>query len=388
MSFSHTEEQQLIQQAKLLQYANNKRIDGDFNDVTIEVGSESIPANRMVLACYSKFFESMFLSPMKERYQNTVEIKDLDGKAVKLVIEYIYIGHIDINKNNVWILLRIADFLQVDNIKKKCFDFMETSLTVDGCLDVMNASIVYNYPSLQQTYQYISDNFKEILKSDKFKQLSKEELTSLHANLDRSSVQETSLYTGIINWIKYDQNRENEFATLFLTLDLQKFPHDLVLDEVAQEQWVNKNIDCLQSVVSYFVHKSTCTNEEKNSKILCIGGEGSKSVSVIYDISGKVINKCYPDLPQFLSYHCTSKIDNFIYCIGGALDGDYTYSMNTVYRLNLNNVDLGWQEVTAMATKRSCFGATEYNGCLVVTGGYNGKSKVSTTELYQPSLNI
>jgi len=47
-------------------------IDGGFNDVTVEERGESIPANRMVLACYSKFFESMFLSPIKERYQNTV----------------------------------------------------------------------------------------------------------------------------------------------------------------------------------------------------------------------------------------------------------------------------------------------------------------------------
>jgi len=120
MPLFHNEEQCLIQQAKLLQYANNKRIDGDFNAVTVEVGSESIPANRMVLACYSKFFESMFLSPMKQRYQNTVAIKDFDEKAFKHVIKYIYTSHIDINTNNVLILLGIADFLQTNDVKKMC----------------------------------------------------------------------------------------------------------------------------------------------------------------------------------------------------------------------------------------------------------------------------
>jgi len=39
---SNAEEQCLIQQAKLLQYANTMRIDGDFNDVTVEAGIESI----------------------------------------------------------------------------------------------------------------------------------------------------------------------------------------------------------------------------------------------------------------------------------------------------------------------------------------------------------
>ena len=88
---------ELIRQAKLLQYANNKRVDGDFNDVTIQAGAESISANRMVLACYSKFFESMFLSQLKEKYQNTVKIKTFDGIAVKHIIEYIYTGSIHIN---------------------------------------------------------------------------------------------------------------------------------------------------------------------------------------------------------------------------------------------------------------------------------------------------
>jgi len=264
MPLSHAEEQRLIQQAKLLQYANNKRIDGDFNDVIIEAGIESIPANRMILACYSTFFKSMFLSPMKERYQNTVEIKDFDGKAVKHVIEYIYTGHIDINTNNVLILLGIADFLQVEDVKKMCFNFMEASLTVDSCLDVMKASILYNYPSVQQTYQYISDNFDEIVQGDKFKQLSKDEMTSLHANLNRRTVQETSLYTGIINWVKHEQSREEEFVSFFLSLDFQKLPSEFVASKISEESLVKVNNNCLNAVVSYFAKKTqTLTKQRK-----------------------------------------------------------------------------------------------------------------------------
>jgi len=389
MSLSLAEEFRLIQQAKLLQYANNKRIDGDFNDVTVEVGGESIPANRMVLACYSKFFESMFLSPMKEKYQNTVVIKDFNGKAVKHVIDYIYSGQIDINTNNVLILLKIADFLHVDDVKKMCFDFMETSLTVDSCLDVIKALILYNYPSIQQTYQFINDNFDEIMRGDKFKQLSKDELMSLNANLDRSIVQERSLYTAIINWIKYDQSRQNEFVSLFLTLDLQNVPSKFVASTIAKEPLVKLNNDCINAVVSYFADRTLNIREATTaSKILCIGGEKTKSVSEIYNISDKSWNN-YPDLPYILSYCRVFKLKDFIYCVGGKEDGFFPVNpTNKVYRLNLKDLNSGWQEVASMAEKRSKFGAAESNGCLVVAGGYNGNSKLSTTELYQPSLNI
>ena len=171
--------------------------------------------------------------PLKERYQNTVEIKDFDGKAIKQVIEYIYSGIIDINTSNVLTLLGTADFLQVDNVKKLCFDFMETSLTVDSCLDVVKASVLFNKVSRKQTYQYNSDNFDEIVLEDNFKQLSKDELMSLLANLSRAIVEETSIFDALLKWTKHDQNRDDDFPTLFLSLRLDNFPFEFVTSKVA-----------------------------------------------------------------------------------------------------------------------------------------------------------
>jgi len=233
----------------------------------------------------------------------------------------------------------------------------------------------------------MSDNFDEIVQGDRFKQLSKDELTSLHANLSRNVVQERSLYTAIINWIKYDQNRKNEFSSLFLILDLKKLSHDFIAGTVVKEPLVKMNNDCLNAVVSYLVRNTCCTNEEKiASKILCIGGKGSKSVAEVYNLSGESINKHYPDLPDALSYHCTLKVDNTIYCIGGAIEGDYEESTN-IYRLNLKDAKLRWQKVASLAEKRSYFGAAVFKGCLVAAGGHNGKSKLKTIEVYDPSLN-
>ena len=183
----------------------------------------------MVLACYSKYFESMFLSPPKTRYQNTIVIKDLAGNALKKVIEYNYTGNTDINTTNVLILLGAADFLQVDDVKKMRFDFMETTLTVDNCLDVVKASILYNNPSLQLTYQFISDNFDDIVQGDSFKHLSKAELVSLLTNLDRNTVQETSLYKASINWMYFDEKHKMTFRHCFQLLTLKSFHMNLSL---------------------------------------------------------------------------------------------------------------------------------------------------------------
>ena len=113
-------------------------------------------------------------------------MKQFDGKGVKQVIEFICTGNIDIDSNNVFTLLGTADFLRVNDVKKLCFDFMQTSLTVDSCLDVVKGSVFYNNHFLQQTFQNISDDFDEIVQGDSFKQLSKDELIPLLANLNNS----------------------------------------------------------------------------------------------------------------------------------------------------------------------------------------------------------
>ena len=82
-----------------------------FNDVTVVAGSERIAANRLVLACYSKFFESMFLSPTTERYQTEVEIQNYDGKIVRALIDFMYSGKINILIANAPQMIAVADFL-------------------------------------------------------------------------------------------------------------------------------------------------------------------------------------------------------------------------------------------------------------------------------------
>ena len=388
MSLINVNQLDLIRQAKLLQYANTKRNDGDFNDVTIQAGAESISANRMVLACYSKFFELMFRVHLRERYQSTVEIKEFDGQAVKSVIEYIYTGKIDINANNVMILLGVSDFLQVDDIKQTCFDYLESALTVDNCLDVLKAFVLYNHFSpLRKTYQFISEHFDKIVQKDNFITISKLDFTSLITNIDRNIVQETSLYTTIINWVKHDKTREVEFSSLFLKLNLQKISSNFVLNTIANEQLVRDNNACLNAAFSYFTSTSKQTQEHENvSKILCLGGNLTSAVLEVWNSFGTSRND-YCHLPQTISGHHALKIGDFVYCVSEVVGGCHGILANRVYRLNLKTVNSQWEEVASLKHGRRDFGAAIWNGMLVVTGGYYVSTRFKSTELYEPLLN-
>ena len=368
----------------LQQYANNKRIADQFNDVIVVAGCESIPANRLVLSCYSKFFESMFLSPMKERYQNEIEIQKFDGKAVRALIDFMYRGKIVINNENVVHLLAVADFLQMEDVKQFCFEFLEDNLSIDNCLEMVNLSKLYNCPtSLEKTYKLISKNLDLIVQTDTFKQqLGKSNLVSLISNLDSSVVKQSSVYNAILSWTHEDESRKIDFTELFRFVNLPSLSIKFLENVVSQEPLVKENNDCLNAL-TLGIFARLKSDRQKVYKILCVNGYRQYLVSEIYSSTG-ITSQLYPAVPNHPQNHCLLKLDNFVYCIGGWSTKGSKGTTNKVYRLNLSEPNLQWREVASMSVSRHYFGADVYNGCLVVNGNSH---ETKTTETYDPASN-
>ena len=388
----------------LLKYANSKRVAGLFNDVIVQAGGESIPANSMVLSCYCKYFETMFLTNSREKQNIRVEIHSCNEASVKTVIQYIYTGCIDIDGDSALPLLETANFLQMEDIKRFCFEFLESSLTVDTCIMVFQASFLYWNPSyLTETYHLIGENFDYVIETENFKNLTEDEFSTLLPKLDPRKVQDQSIYFAVINWTRQDESRKQDFPSLFLNLKLSKLPTQFLEKVVAEEPLVKNDTACLNAVISCIFRRLRVSklNEEDEdevtnfnddleiaeSRILCIGGFGKKSVLEVYSTTGNC-KKNFPDLPINLSFHCALNYSGGIYCLGGLANDDWTKVINKVYFMDLKATNLTWQQLAPMTTNRNSFGATIFNDNLVVAGGWNGNTRLETVELYKSQRNI
>jgi len=365
----------------LQQYANNKRNANQFNNVTIVAGSERIPANTLVLSCYSMFFESMFLLPLKERDQNEIEIHQFDGRIIRSLIDYMYSGRIRINNANVKDVLRVADFLLMDDVKLFCFNFMEDNLSIDNCFDLIKLSTKYNYPSpLKATDKLISENFDKIAQTDAFRNLSKSVLISLISKLH--SVHPATVYKAILSWTLQNESRKVDFTELFHRLDLQALSFVFLEEVVSKEPLVKENIDCLNSVLAGIFAKLK-EDDWKLTKIFCANGFKQRCVFEVDSIG--CIAKTYPQVPTKPQNHCMVKMADSVYCIGGYCeDNNNAGRSNKVFQLRLSEPVPQWKEVASMAERRGCFSAALFNGILVV----NGNDPVSnTTEMYDAALD-
>ena len=337
------------QSNQLLQFAQSERVIGNFNDVIIAAGDSKVFASRLVLSCYSNRFRSMFLSSIR---QETFSLECCD-KSLKQLVDYIYTGDISIDGHNVMNLLTTSDFLEIEDVKRYCFECLESALTANNCLKIFTMSILYgNQSSLQQkTYEAISDNFDQIFEAGSFKHLSKEDLIFLISRLNRLKVKETSLFKAIVKWSSHEDVRKEAFTTVFQCLDLHRLPPEFLTDVVSHENLVKQSSECLNMVVNCFTEKSSDERLKvtENLKLISIGGIRSKFVVKVHNLLGYHYKTgIYPDLYTNLSRHKSLKYNDGVYCIGGAVNGDLSKATDQVNCMNTQKTPLQWESVPSM----------------------------------------
>ena len=377
------------QQYRLLNYANQNRNEGFFNDITIEVGNQCFSANRMVLSCYSDYFQNKFKT--KTNYQESVKLDDVDEESVKLIIDYIYSATITIDKQNVLNLLKVAHLLKMNDIKEFCFEYLESTINSDNCITGISLAKQYESDSLlNKYYQHLSNHLDEVSNQIKFKNLSTTELVSCISNLNRDKVDEILLFEAILTWMKHDENnRLNDFPNLFQLVKLDRLPCDYLMSFISMENFVTRSNSCMRLILSNLPRVQEAQHlRETGSKILSIGGTQTPSkVTQIYSLLDEPV-QTYPDLSMKLRDHCSLKLDNFVYCIAGETVGSDATVTNKVWKMDLRNQPLQWEEILSMNEKRQRAAAAIYHSRLVVSNGESEYEYISRTiETFKTSFN-
>ncbi|CAK8683103.1 unnamed protein product [Clavelina lepadiformis] len=361
-------------QGKRLQnHISRKQLNGNFNDVIIKVEDESFLANRMVLSTFSEYFEIMFDIEMKEKQKNEVEIHNVTANTMKLIIEFIYTGQIEINKNNVCELHSASNMMQVNAVTKCCLRFLAKAISPTTCLTISYLADFYGYEHLEdQAIDFIEKNIDGIIVTKHFRNLSKDDILPLFKKT-KSRISEIALYKAIVNWTYFElEKRRGHFQSLFQAVELTTFSLSYLEKTVSQETLVRENCECLKALVDSILKVASIDLiRAKGSRILSVGGtETSKEVIEIFNICSDEF-KIFPNLDIAHSALSAVVIGNNIYVIGGGVPNELGMlaSNNFVSCLNLNKEDLEWKEVKHMEEKRWVTGTAVLGGEIYATGG-------------------
>ena len=99
-------------------------------DVDLEVGEDQarLKAHRNVLCAASPFFYNALNTEMKEKEEGVIRFKDTSKALMEEVLEYLYTGYVDINDNNAFELMAVADYFLITSLKVLSSKFIQDTL--------------------------------------------------------------------------------------------------------------------------------------------------------------------------------------------------------------------------------------------------------------------
>lgn len=159
----------------------------------------------MFLVEGSEYFRTMFKTEMRERGQQEIAIKKVDGDILRQLIEYCYSGQISISSTNVMEMTKAADMFQFDEVKENCTEFYSTMLHPSNCLGIQEFADLHNMAKFKEAaHKFILRHFEEVSKCNEFLFLDVDNLSGLLAEDDLNVLDEEGVFDTLIGWVKHD----------------------------------------------------------------------------------------------------------------------------------------------------------------------------------------
>ncbi|ELU17122.1 hypothetical protein CAPTEDRAFT_144920, partial [Capitella teleta] len=217
-------------------------------DVTLKLPDHStIRCHKVILMAASPFFETMFQSGMKEGVDRVVRLKFSDSVTIKMLVDFIYSGEIDVDGDNVQTIVAASEFLLLKDLKTHCEKFLADKVNSSNCIQLIKFCQRFNLEKLNEIAQRcIRLNFQEVVALPEFKTLTEEDVTALVSNDQLKVANEDIVYHAVVAWVKADpKNRKGSFLRI---APLIRFAHctQETLNGVVGREPLMWNPECME----------------------------------------------------------------------------------------------------------------------------------------------
>ena len=252
------------------------REQGEFIDVHLKVGEELFSAHRIVLAASSDYFHAMFAHGMKESNQEVIELKDesISAAALKIVLDSIYSGDLQVNDENVFDVLVAADHLQVTSVVQQCCDYLQTQFVqlrfdVQTYCQICTIANRHGLTDLQEaTRSKMASMYKEVCETEEFlSRVDADHLSILLRRDDLCAPSETFVFKSVMQWIKHKKEERIPAAAKVIgavrlgLVDIREMIRELSSGEMQQVPEIHTLL--YQSLLYSYIPSSSTIGEEK-----------------------------------------------------------------------------------------------------------------------------
>ena len=222
-----------------------------FTDVKIKIGDLEIEAHRMVLEDSSPVIKAML-----HHQGNILEFNEeyVDPKIIEDLLDFIYDVPIKITNENACSLCLASDFLDLQNLFKKCKTFLSHNFSSENILDLYFLSIKYEFSDLKKSCaEFIAVEGENVLENEKLLSLNFKDLEGFFEKMNVGNQNNENLkkkmFKFVISWVKHDsQTREYFLPNLLKLLPLHELPYDFFMEHISQDSFIANSSLCSELV--------------------------------------------------------------------------------------------------------------------------------------------
>ncbi|KAB5543511.1 hypothetical protein PHYPO_G00080020 [Pangasianodon hypophthalmus] len=380
----------------ILQVLNVFRRSGTFTDVVLQVEEQEFPCHRAVLCASSHYFRTMFMGQLRENGQSVVRLNEVTSVALEHLLNFIYEGRVQLQEENVEIIFRAADLLDVPALSRACVDFLGKCMSHFNCLGLMEFAKHYSLqPLLEQCQNLLYQDFDIVAKQDEFLELPVEKVVEL-LDSEKLQVQEEVLVEAALLWVHHQASqRKAALGKLLERLRLPLLDPVFFINMLEADDLIQDSHECrklLQEARLYRTYGREISSKRTKPRrqsgwaevIVVIGGCGKNRIlrcSVTEKLdptSGKWLTSA--NVPGYKYEFAVCELHNDIYLSGGQLNSSQVWR----FLAQLNQ----WVSVGSLLKGRWRHKMASLCGKLYAVGGYDGQQRLSSVECFSVFENV
>ena len=315
-------------QQSLLKRIHEQLVQGDHNEIDMVFQDGAATGSKIILTSLSPYFDAMFSCDMKEKNTGIVTLPTVSKKTFDDVLQVYFFGENVVNEVNCFLLLDVADMMQLKHLKSLCLDYLDNNLrlTPETCIRVWRSAKKSAMEALEaRACQYMVRNVEQLSKRGQMLSLTKSEYVELLLKDDLQQ-KEDDILQDVQTWIKTNKPAAEDMADIFKQIrfnhvSLRFLTQNVIFDSIVREH----------EEIQLIVQKGLTQHCEMPR-----------------------------DVNSFINNRSSGQIQNVMFVLNK--------SINILYAASLT--DFSWYEIPAApCDPGDWFSACALGNCIYITGG-------------------
>ena len=198
--------------------------------------------------------------------------------AIRAAITFLYNGVVEVKYETVKDLLEVADYFQVEDLKKACSDYLASvEVNIENCINMSLLASLYDLDIYGKVYDYVRGHLPEVMQQEETLTLTSESIIGMLNDKALNYVAVEDFFKFIVKWVEYDSEvRHKYFAEMFCALDLKKMSKVYLEKTLEPHPLVTESDECTLHLINFKMKlmAGLVSHDGNQDVILLVGGCG------------------------------------------------------------------------------------------------------------------